>query len=143
MAGYPPAVDPIEIMFVVLWLGVPILAAQQILASRRDVPERTCPNCEYDLAGTPVGTLCPECGKLPTVARSRRVDPDRVRCRNCGHDLVGLKWDTDCPECGLHSAAIPKFQLRRSRYRSRALLGSILLAIWLGLTIVVVTTPTG
>ena len=121
-----------------IWLGLPILAIWQILSARRRFVEVTCPECDYDLTGASVGSPCPECGIIPSIFRSKRPHPDRVLCRNCGQDLEGLQWDADCPECGLRSAALPKFQPRRSAFRIRALLGGVLLAIWLGLTTMIV-----
>ena len=75
--------------------------------------------------------------RVPAISWSRNTDPDRVLCRNCGHDLAGLQWNADCPECGLHSAALPRFRPRDSAFRFRAVLGSILLAIWVGLTTII------
>ena len=125
-------------LILAIWLGLPVLAVRQILSARRRFVEATCPECDYDLTGASVGSPCPECGIVPSIARSRRPHPDRVVCRNCGQDLEGLEWDADCPECGLRSAALPRFRPRRSTFQSRAVLGGVLLAIWLGLTTMIV-----
>ena len=47
--------------------------------------------------------------------------------------------EKECPECGLRSAAIPRFESRRPTYPAKALLGGILLAGWLGLTILMIS----
>ena len=60
-------------------------------------------------------------------------------CRRCRQILYGLSVTMDCPECGLRSAAIPRFESNRLRYPIKALLGGILLAGWLGLTILMVS----
>ena len=130
----------IGLLVIAAWLGLPVIAVWQIVLSRREFVEKVCPGCEYDLTGASVGSPCPECGIIPSISRARTTDPERVRCRNCGHDLEGLQWDGDCPECGLHSAALPRFEPSRSRYRFRAVLGSVLLAMWIGLTISVVVS---
>lgn len=128
----------IQLLILAIWLGLPLVAIRQILSARRRIIERTCPECDYDMTGTTVGGPCPECGIIPAISRSRSTDPERVLCRNCGHDLEGLPWDADCPECGLRSAALPRFTPARPRYRLRAVLGGVLLAIWVGLTAIVV-----
>lgn len=120
----------------ILWFGLPALAIWQIASTRaKSIVERRCPGCEYDLTGARVGQPCPECGTIPSLAQSRFEDPERILCRHCGHDLEGLEWDADCPECGLHRAALPSFEGRRYAYPIRALLGGVLLAVWLGLTV--------
>ncbi len=126
------------ILIFAIWLGLPILAIWQILSARRQFVEKACPECDYDMTGASVGSPCPECGIIPSISHSKASHPERVLCRNCGQDLEGLQWDADCPECGLRSAALPKFQPRRSAFRIRALLGGVLLAIWLGLTTMIV-----
>lgn len=130
-----------QILILFGWfVGLPGLAILQIRRARRKrVFEKRCPDCQYELTGTRVGTPCPECGTIPSISRSRPADPDRVRCRGCDHDLEGLEWNADCPECGLRSAAIPRFESKRPSYPTRALLGGILLAGWLGLTILMVS----
>ena len=127
---------PVILIFA-FWLGLPVIAIWQILSAKRRFVDRTCPECDYDMTGTPVGGSCPECGIIPAISWSGRTNPDRVLCRNCGHDLEGLLWNADCPECGLHSAALPRFRPRESAFLFRAVLGSILLAIWIGLTIII------
>ena len=122
----------------IIWLAMPIIAIWQILSSRRKFIEKTCPGCEYDLTGASVGSPCPECGIIPAISRSKGSNSNRVLCRNCGHDLEGLEWDADCPECGLQSAALPRFEPAKGRYRIRAVLGSVLLAMWLGITFLIV-----
>lgn len=133
--------DLAEILILFGWfVGLPGLAILQILRARRKtILERRCPECDAELTGTRVGSPCPECGAVPSISRSRSSDPNRVLCRNCDHDLDGLEWDADCPECGLRSAAIPRFESNRPRYPIKALLGGILLAGWLGLTILMVS----
>ena len=126
------------ILIFAIWLGLPVIAIWQILSARRQFVQKTCPECDYDLTGASVGNPCPECGIIPAISRSKASNPERVVCRNCGHDLEGLQWDADCPECGLHSAAMPRFVPRQSAFRFRAILGSVLLAIWIGLTTIVV-----
>ena len=105
------------ILIFAFWLGLPVIAIWQILSARRRFIDRTCPECDYDMTGTPVGGSCPECGIIPAISWSGRTDPERVLCRNCGHDLEGLLWNADCPECGLHSAALPRFRPRESAFR--------------------------
>ena len=122
----------------VIWLAMPIIAIWQILSSRRKFVEKKCPGCEYDLTGASVGSPCPECGIIPAISRSKKSDSKRVLCRNCEHDLEGLQWDADCPECGLQSAALPRFESAKGRYPIRAVLGSVLLAMWLGITFLIV-----
>ena len=121
-----------------IWLGLPVIAIWQILSARRKIVEKSCPECDYDLSGASVGSPCPECGIIPAISRSKATDPERVLCRNCGHDLEGLQWDADCPECGLLSAAMPRFRPRQSAFQFRAILGGVLLAIWIGLTFLMV-----
>ena len=126
-----------EILVLFGWFfGLPALAVLQIRRARRKtVVEKRCPKCDNELTGTRVGTPCRECGSVPAISRSRPSNPDRVLCRGCDHDLEGLEWNADCPECGLHSAAMPRFESNRSSYPVKALLGGILFAGWLGLTI--------
>lgn len=133
--------DLAQILILFGWFfGLPGLAILQIRRARRKrVHEKECPECRYELTGTRVGAPCPECGTIPSISRSRPADPDRVRCRGCDHDLEGLQWDADCPECGLRSAAMPRFESRRPTYPAKALLGGILLAGWLGLTILMIS----
>ena len=130
-----------EILFLVGWFfGLPGLAILQIYRARRKKGvERRCPGCDHELTGTGVGMACPKCGVVPAISRGRPTDPDRVLCRGCDHDLEGLEWNADCPECGLRSAAIPRFESNRPQYPIKALLGGILLAGWLGLTILMVS----
>ena len=130
-----------QLPLLILWCGIPVLAVWQICAARgRRLIDRKCPSCGYGVVGTRVGDPCPECGKIPAVFRPKPASSDQVVCRGCRHDLKGLKWDADCPECGLHRAALPRFASRQTSYRSRSLLGSILLAMWMGLTLVMVMT---
>ena len=128
----------IGLLIIGIWLGLPIIAIWQILSARRKFVDKTCPECDYDLTGASVGSPCPECGIIPAIARGRATDPKRVICRNCGQDLEGLQWDADCPECGLRSAALPRFRPRQSAFQFRAVLGGVLLAIWIGLTMLMV-----
>ena len=130
-----------EILILFGWfVGLPGLAILQIQRARRKkIVEKRCPECDVELTGSRAGIPCPDCGAVLAISRSRSADPDRVRCRNCDHDLEGLEWNADCPECGLRSAAIPRFESNRPRYPIKALLGGILLAGWLGLTILMVS----
>ncbi len=73
-----------------------------------------CPECDYDLRGTPLNRPCPECGWMALLDEAAAVtrwvqgnregathdrDPSTT-CPSCGYDLHGLTAGALCPECG-------------------------------------------
>ena len=65
--------------------------------------EQPCPDCGYDLRGTPRYRPCPECGWADKHAP---LDPDAplpegAPCRKCGTLVPGMAVGALCPDCAL------------------------------------------
>lgn len=78
-------------------------------ALEKELDPLNCPRCQYDRAGLPRGTPCPECGKVPGVPdnfpayqpiKQAKLIEHSIGCSSCGYNLRGLMSDGTCPECG-------------------------------------------
>jgi rubrerythrin len=64
---------------------------------------RSCPECGYDMRGTPMSRPCPECGWVPQGSRigESSEQPEGTPCVKCGQAVVGMVFGALCPDCAM------------------------------------------
>ena len=77
------------------------------MAGGSDEPQhgrpRSCPECNYDLRGTPLSQPCPECGWMPQGSRigESTEQPEGTPCVKCGQPVEGMVFGAMCPDCAM------------------------------------------